>query len=104
MNSKKLNILIIFCLTLFCFAGGFFGVYKFNQFKALDIAHDMQNASHRQQAEQESLNNIKTQSTNETNNNINILKPNVSTSSFFTFMRHQIFSPFLWRSSIVIFL
>ena len=80
MNSKKLNILIIFCLTLFCFAGGFFGVYKFNQFKALDIAHDMQNASHRQQAEQEALNNIKTQSTNETNNNKNILKPNVTAS------------------------
>lgn len=80
MTSKKMNFLIILILLLFCSVSGFLGVYQYNLSLRLDAEHDASTAKQREEQEQNTLDNIKTSSSNESKNNIYELVPSVSSN------------------------
>lgn len=81
MTGKKLNILIVISIVLFCLIGGFVGVYNYNKVLELDRAHDLSTSKEREDYEKNTLEDIKTSTNNENKNDGNVLIPSKGSSS-----------------------
>ena len=71
MTAKKINFLIILFILLFCFVGGFVGVYEYNLSLELDAKHDEETAKQREEYEKNTLDDINTSVSNENKNDGN---------------------------------